>query len=186
MTAILALLLCGCSKKNSDAGGSSTSGSSAASASSATGDGTTAITGQGDADAVKAVSDELANHWLKVPDGWISEYPSQTYIATGKRASAESFYREMKALKFYVNADDLSPSDKLNGVQFDGTCQFDPAPTRVFGDPNAFGPKRWSDWHDSSESVRVQKRNGQWTFASNLGYLLEGAKPGADVAAQLK
>jgi hypothetical protein len=186
LAVMFALMFSACSKSSDTSGSSSTGGPPSASAANAAGDGTSAIAGQGDADAVKAVSDELANHWLKTGDGWISEFPSQTYIATGKRASAESYYRQIKALKFYVDPGELSDSDKLNGVQFAGLCQFDHAPVRTFGDPNAFGPKRWSDWHESDESIRVQKKNGQWSFAGNLGYILEGAKPSADIAAQLK
>ena len=144
------------------------------------------ISGQGDGEAVAFLRQELEKRWLKTPDGWLSEYPAKTYIATGQRAGPESFYRQIKELKFDVEPDDLTESDKLNGIQFRGECRFSHAPKRIYGDPNAFGPLRWSDWTPSNESVRVQKRNGQWSASDGLGYLMSGTKPGEGAVSQLR
>ena len=177
LVVILVLVVGGCSKKESEGG----SGSSAGAASDPA-----VISGKGDAEAVKALGDELAKRWLRTADGWISEYPAQTYLATGKRAGPDSFYREIKELKFVLEASGISESDKLNGVQFRGSATFTQAPTRVYGDPNAFGPKKWSEWKGSFETVNVQKVNGRWSFGSNLGYIVEGEKPAAATVAGLK
>src|SRR5258708_10550705 len=133
--------------------------------------------GRGAREAVKALCEELSRHWLMPPDGWVSEYPAKTYIASGQRAGPESFYRQIKELKFYIQPGQISESDKLNAIQFTGTCEFTNSPARVYGDPNAFGPPKWSDWKPSSETVRIEKRNGKWSFASVLGYLTTGTKP---------
>src|SRR5947207_14653854 len=91
----------GCGKKESAGGGdgksSDTASSGSASASGAatgSGSGVDAPAGQGDSEAVKAVCDELAKHWVKTGDGWVSEFPSQVSLATGKRAGPESYSRQ--------------------------------------------------------------------------------------------
>src|SRR5687767_3547001 len=85
------LALGGCEGDDSETG----DGSSGGSGSSASSGG---IAGHGHGDAVKYLRDELDKRWLKSANGWISEYPSKTFIATGERAGPESFYREIKEL----------------------------------------------------------------------------------------
>jgi hypothetical protein len=167
---------------SSSGGGSPSAGSGSAAALSADG-----IAGQGDKEAVQAVCDELAKHWVKTPDGWVSEFPSQVSIATGKRAGPESYYRQIKALKFTLEAGEVSASDKLNGLSYRGTGQFETAPVRLYNDPNAFGQPRWSEWHDSNESVFVEKKNGKWNIAGTAGgWMVSGEKPSAAALAKIK
>src|SRR5437667_11520606 len=54
----------GCSKTDSGESGSANAGGASAGS----------IPGEGPADSVKAVGAELDKHWLKTPDGWISQY----------------------------------------------------------------------------------------------------------------
>ncbi len=173
---LLAAILGGCSRKDSDGAG----GSSAAA------NDPTVISGKGDAQAVKALAEELAQRWVRAPEGWVSMYPSQTYLATGKRAGPDSFYREMKELKFEVEAGPLSESDKLNGIQYRGTATFSQTPARIYGDPNAFGPAKWSEWKGSFETVSMQKINGRWGFGNAMGYMVTGEKPGAAELGKIK
>ena len=179
------LVLSGCPSKDSSEGQSGAGKSSGSGSASNQNAASNAIVGEGDGDAVKAVSEELAKHWLKTADGWSSEYPAKTYLATGQRAGPESFYRQLKQLKFGVDAEEISESDKLNGIQFRALCQFASTPKRIYGDPNAFGPPRWSDWQSSDESLRVEKRNGKWIFGSG-DFLLSGTKPSESTVGQLK
>lgn len=144
-----------------------------------------AMPAQGDAEAVMAMRQELSRHWVRLPEGWISEYPARIRIATGQRDGPESFYRQIKQLKFDVETREISESDKLNGITFRGSCQFTHAPVRIYGDPNAFGPPRWSDWGASDEAVQMEKRNGKWTFGG-IGYMVTGTQPSAATIATLK
>jgi hypothetical protein len=176
-------LLSGCKDKDST---SNKSGAAANATSSNAAADPTSISGEGDAEAVKAMNEELAKRWTKTQDGWVSEYPSKTYIATGERAGPESFYRQIKELKFQVQPDEISEADKLNGFQFQGTCQFNPSSVRTYNDPNAFGPPRWSDWHTVQGTVHIDKRKGQWLFSGIQGYLVNGTKPDAGTLSKLK
>ena len=178
--ALVLLLTLATSSCNKNDGGGSAGASS--------GNGVDAIAGSGgDRDAVKAVSDELAKRWTKTSDGWISEFPSKVSLLTGQRSGPESYYRQIKALKFDLETNDLSESDKLNGVQFRGHCQFDPAPVRLYNDPNAFGGPTWSEWHPSNESAVVVKKNGKWDVVGEAGgWIVAGAAPAPGVVAQLK
>jgi len=177
------LLIAGCGKKESTDGGSGGGGASAGAANADP----SVISGTGDSDAVKALVDELGKHWLKTADGWVSEYPSRVSMMTGERAGPESFYRQIKALKFSIDNSGLNDSDKLNGVQFEGMAQFENSPIRLFNDPNAFGGPKWSDWHASNESVHMLKKNGQWQMVGTVGgYMVNGTKPSESVVANLK
>jgi hypothetical protein len=180
-------LLAGCGKK--DSGGSSTGGSSANGPSgeaSAGAPGT--IGGTGDPDAVNAANAEIAKHWVSTPDGWISEFPSHVYIATGKRSDAESYYRQLKELKYDIQPGELSDADKLNGLQFYGRCVNRASPMRVFNDPNEFIGKKWTEWKQSGEGMAafvVQKKNGQW-ICDGDSYFVTGTKPSDSTVGQLK
>ena len=189
LASLMILGVSGCKEKESASSSSSTSGGSSSGASSGSGAVTTAdgITGQGEKEAVQAVCDELAKHWVKTPDGFVSEFPSQVSLGTGKRAGPESYYRQIKALKFSLESGEVSESDKLNGVTYRGTGQFETAPVRLFNDPNAFNQPRWSPWHDSNESVFVQKKNGKWNIEGTAGgWIVAGEKPSTAALAKIK
>jgi hypothetical protein len=180
----------GCNKdSSSSSGGSGTaSASSGSGGNGGTASGPDVVSGTGDPDAVKTVQAEIAKRWVYTPDGWLSEFPSHVYIATGKRADAESYYRQLKQLTFEITADDISDSDKLNGVQFRALCQFKTTPMRIYNDPNSFGGKAWSQWQDSqefAEQFRVLKKSGQWSCTGDC-WLINGDKPGSSTIAQLK
>src|SRR5436309_2555419 len=88
---IVALVcLAGCKGKDSStsgrAGEGSTATESGSSGSQANAGTPGSISGEGDAEAVKALTDELKKHWLQTPDGWYSEYPSQVSLLTHQRA----------------------------------------------------------------------------------------------------
>jgi len=177
-------LLCfgGCGKHDAGSGGDSSSADAGAAASGGGGP----LSGTGDPAAVKFLCDELRKHWVATPDGFTSEYPSHVYIATGLRADAESFYRQIKELKFVVETQDLDNADKLNGITYEGYCKFQSSPTRKFNDPNELIGKHWTPWAQSNEeAVRVEKKNGQWSAHSN-SYLVDGTQPTASTLAQLK
>lgn len=185
-TAFLALffaicLSTSCKKSDGTASGSSggSSGTSAAGGISGTGD---------DPAAVAAARDEIAKHWVSTPDGWISEFPSHVYIATGKRSDAESYYRQIKDLKFELESRDLSDSDKLNGVQYRGYCTILSAPIRLYNDPNSFGGKTWSPWKQSdvaTSAFYVEKVKGQWKFSGD-SFAISGTPPTPSTVGQLK
>jgi hypothetical protein len=141
---------------------------------------------KGDPEAVKAVSEELAKHWAKSPNGWTSEYPTKVRLGTGERAGPESFYREVKDLTFNVDSETLSESDKLNGVSFRGECDFNSIPYRIYGDPASFGPPAWSNWQASWETLRIEKRNGKWIMGGNMNSWVNGTKPSPETVAGLK
>jgi hypothetical protein len=178
VTLILASLLCGGCDKHDDSSGGSSGGSASSGP----------ISGTGDAGAVAAVKDEIAKRWLATPDGFVSEYPSHVMIATGKRADAESYYRQIKELKFEIETIEISESDKLNGVQFRGYCHLKSSPMRFYNDPNSFGGKKWSEWKGSDEATAIAaivKKNGKWDFPTD-SFLVTGAKPSESTVAQLK
>lgn len=169
----------GC-KKSSEGGGGGSSSSSA--------DAAGAISGTGDIAAVSATRDEIAKRWVATPDGWVSEFPSHIMIGNGKRADAESYYRQIKELKFEIETREISESDKLNGIQFRGYCTLHTSPLRLYNDPNSFGGKKWSEWRGSDEATSifpVQKKNGQWSFPGD-SFVITGEKPTPATMTQLK
>jgi len=176
------LVVAGCGKSGS--GGASASGGSGA-APSENGN----LYGTGDPDAVNAVYAELTQRWVQTPDGWVSEFPQHVYIATGQRADAASFYRQIKELKFDIQQNDLSDADKLNGYEYNGYVQFRGSPIRTYDDPNSMVSNQWTSWTQSDEggapSFKVYKQNGKWTCDGDC-YLIEGTQPSQDTIAQLK
>jgi hypothetical protein len=183
--ALLLLFAVGCGKKDASGSDAKTSASPAANAGAAASSSDSGA-GQENPEAVAALNEELARRWLRTPDGWISEYPAKTNVFTGERSGPESYYRQIKELKFNVEPNELSDSDKLNGVQFMGLCKFTEAPMRIYGDPNAFGPPHWSEWTPGTEIVRIEKKGGHWLFAGVMGYVVSGTKPNAATVAQLR
>lgn len=142
----------------------------------------------GDAEAVTAVRNELLQRWVQTSDGWISEFPSQVSLMTGKRAGPESYYRELKSLDFEVQPRDVSDADKLNGLTYRGYVEMKSSPMRLFNDPNSFTPKQWSPWKQSEPAVSsfgVRKVKGQWAVYGD-GYPIMGAKPASGTLGQLK
>jgi len=191
----------GCSK--SDSGGSGSANGGGASASS--------IPGEGPADSVKAVGAELDKHWLKTPDGWISQY--HTHDAMDK---AIDVFVEMKDLKFEVaSKDNRSDGDKQNGIEFGTIGSLYASQFRVFApdytsrEPGP--PGKWKDWREPKDPMdfSVFKQNGTWQvgdwekfkpggtfqpgnaelsrreFPSGVG-IWNGAKPDAHTLATLK
>ena len=126
--------------------------------------------------------------WMATPDGLVSEFPSHVFLATGKRSDAESYYRQIKELKYEIETLEISDSDKLNGVQFRGYCHLKSSPMRLYNDPNSFGGKTWSQWKQSDEATAIAaiiKKNGKWDFPTD-SFLVTGAKPSESTVAQLK
>ena len=178
------LLLAGCGKE-SQSEISSSAHSGGASGSKAGNEG---ISGDGDAEAVAAVRNELLRRWALTSDGWISEFPSQVSLMTGKRAGPESYYRQLKSLDFEVQPRDVSDADKLNGLTYRGYVELKSSPMRLFNDPNSFTAKQWSPWKQSEPAVSsfgVRKVKGQWAVYGD-GYPIMGAKPASGTLAQLK
>jgi hypothetical protein len=177
---LLTLCLSTACKKNDGSSGSSGGSANAGDSS--------GISGTGDSDAVAASRDELAKHWVSTPDGWISEFPSKVFLATGKRSGPESYYRQIKELKFEVESRDLSDSDKLNGAQFRGYCTILSAPMRLYNDPNSFGGKTWSPWKQSdvaTSAFYIEKVKGQWKFNGD-SFAIGGTPPAPATISQLK
>lgn len=120
-------------------------------------------------EASDAAFAEIAKHSTKGPDGWT------TALTQGSPYSPDHFVRQYKQIEIgSIDADDLSDSDRLNGVQWRGHITFKPMPAREAGDPGmAFDGMagvnrvkgRWSPWFDCSPTwMQLAKVKGQWQF----------------------
>jgi hypothetical protein len=139
-------------------------------------------TGKEAADTVMA---EIKNHWAMGPDGWI------TARISGSPAAPDHFIRELREITVAdVQADDVSDSDKLNGVDWSGSVTFKQTSCREAGDPGialdglstpAVNRQRgqWCQWVDwQPEPVHLQRTKGQWQVNSDT-WLLRGTLPAA-------
>lgn len=169
------------------------------------------IPGEGPANSVKAVGAELDKHWLKTPDGWISEY----HIRDAMNKEIDVFV-ELKEPKFEVGSKSTSTdADKQRGVEFGtmGSLYFTQfrvfAPDYTSREPGA--PGKWSSWREprSGTDFSVFQQKGTWQVGvwaafkqggsfqpGNPGLaggdagrdvgIFNGAKPDASALAKLK
>ena len=87
--------------------------------------------------------------------------------------------------------DDLSESDRMNGLEWAGEVRFKETPCREAGDQgvvldgmaniSVFRQRgRWSQWIDfQPEALRLQKAKGQWQIPPDT-WMLRGNIPGAE------
>ena len=170
---LFSLGLTGCGK-------SSSSDSGTPAAAPATGN----MTGTGK-EAADAVMAEIKNHWASNADGWI------TARVSGSAYAPDHFLRELREITVAdVQPDDLSDSDKLNGIDWSGSVTFKQTPAREAGDPGMAldglsNPSvnrqkgQWCQWVDwQPDPVRIQKTKGQWQIDEDT-WLLRGTLPAA-------
>jgi hypothetical protein len=151
--------------------GKSSSGSS---------EGTAVISSSGaDREALIAAISELQRHWLKRPDGWT------TAVISGSAYSPERYLRQCRALVIdQVQPTDLSESDKLNGLEWQGSATLKPTSCREAGGDGgivldgmgSFGPNRergqWSPWVDFTPGpMRLEKTKDGWQYQWDGSYL---------------
>ena len=135
-------------------------------------------------EAADFAQSEVAKHWAKAPDGWV------TARTTGTSFAADHYIREIREITVdEVKPYDLSDGDKLNGFEWAGEVTYKKAPVREAGDPgyllegkegaNFTRPKgQWSQWVDHQpEAVQVQKVKGTWQAHEDT-WLLRGKMPG--------
>ena len=89
-----------------------------------------------------------------------------------------------------VYAQEISESDRMNGVEWVGQISFQKTPSREAGDPGiAFDGMadinlrrqkgQWTQWVDYlPEAVRAQKVKGQWQIEQDT-WLMRGKQPTA-------
>jgi hypothetical protein len=129
---------------------------------------------------------EVKKHWIKGSEGWI------TARTTGTSFAPIRFLRQFRELTVEnVRSDDLSESDKMNGLEWAGEVRFKQAPCREAGDQGivldgVMGANvnrqrgRWSQWIDfEPEPLPIQKVKGNWQ-ANPDTWLLRGTLPGAE------
>jgi len=129
---------------------------------------------------------EVKKHWTKQSDGWI------TARNTGSSFAPVRFLRQCRELTVEgVRMDDLTESDRMNGLEWAGEVRFKETPCREAGDQgvvldgmaniSVFRQRgRWSQWIDfQPEALRLQKAKGQWQIPPDT-WLLRGNIPGAE------
>jgi hypothetical protein len=129
---------------------------------------------------------EVKKHWTKQSDGWI------TARNTGSSFAPVRFLRQCRELTVEgVRMDDLTESDRMNGLEWAGEVRFKETPCREAGDQgvvldgmaniSVFRQRgRWSQWIDfQPEALRLQKAKGQWQIPPDT-WLLRGNVPGAE------
>ena len=129
---------------------------------------------------------EVKKHWIKQSEGWI------TARNTGSSFAPIRFLRQCRELTVEgVRMDDLTESDKMNGLEWAGEVKFKETPCREAGDQgvvldgmaniSVFRQRgRWSQWIDfQPEALRLQKAKGQWQIPPDT-WLLRGNVPGAE------
>ena len=139
-----------------------------------------------DKEAQAAVMAEIQKRYTKSGDGWITARTSGAPIAP------DHYLRELKQIAIHGSGpDDLSDSDKLNGVEWAGDVSFEKTPIREAGDPGivaeasgnvmAQRPRgQWSQWIDYDlQPIHVQKVKGQWHVDTDT-FLLSGEMPAAN------
>ena len=129
---------------------------------------------------------EVKKHWTKQSEGWITARNSGSSFAPIR------FLRQCRELNVEgVRTDDLSESDRMNGLEWAGEVRFKETPCREVGDQgvlldgmasiSVFRQRgRWTQWVDfQPEPVRIQKVNGNWQVQQDT-WFLRGQLPGAD------
>jgi hypothetical protein len=176
---IVSFSLPGCGKSSSSNTSSSTS-SAGADGGAAPG----ALTGT-NKDAADAVMAEIKNHWVSAPDGWV------TARTTGSAYAPDHFLRELREITIAdVQPNDVTDSDKLNGIDWAGSVTFKPSPCREAGDPGMAldglsNPSvdrvrgQWCQWVDwQPDPVTIYRAKGQWQIDQDT-WLLRGTAPAA-------
>ena len=129
---------------------------------------------------------EVKKHWIKQSDGWV------TARNAGSSFAPVRFLRQCRELTVEgVRMDDLTESDRMNGLEWAGEVKFKETPCREAGDQgvvldgmaniSVFRQRgRWSQWIDfQPEALRLQKAKGQWQIPPDT-WLLRGNIPGAE------
>jgi hypothetical protein len=146
------------------------------------------MTGTGK-EAADVVMTEIKAHWVAGPEGWI------TARTTGSAYAPDHYVRQLREITVVdVQPDQLSDSDKLNGVDWIGSVIFKQSSCREAGDPgmalegisnHVVSRQRgqWSEWVDwQPDPVRLQRIKGQWQIDKDT-WLLRGTLPaGQDFA----
>jgi hypothetical protein len=171
VVSLLAIIFVGCTKSDSDSSGSSGNSSGGAKISKA------------ESEARDAAMTEVNKRWAKAADGWI------TAKFTGTSFAGEHYLREAREIAIEgVQVEDLTESDKLNGIEWAGKIQFKSTPCREAGDSGMVlegmgglminRPRgKWSQWLDMTpEAIRMLKVKGQWKAHEDT-WLLRGTMP---------
>jgi len=134
-------------------------------------------------EARQAAQTELDKHWTKTADGYVtardigSSFAPFRYVRQAKDISIDS-----------ISPDEVTDTDKLNGIEWAGEATFKSTPVREAGESGPvldgmanqtiMRPRgRWSQWLDyQPESIRLQKVKGQWQIQNDT-WLLRGTKP---------
>jgi hypothetical protein len=138
-----------------------------------------------DEQAVDFIRAQLAEHWIKGPDGWTTEL--QQYNVLGELMPDRTpivLYRQYRELSFSLTPDSLTEAQKLNGADYRGVAAFKDSPVRYFQTEATYeGPQGWGNWRDGGTfgaTLGVERRNGQWLVSDSD--LFAGIKPNpADV-----
>lgn len=131
------------------------------------------------ADFVRA---KLAEHWVKGPDGWITQFQARNAL-TGQLMPDRQpniLYQQVRQLSFKIASDFVTEAMKLNGTDYRVSANFDDSPSRFYQiEADYQGPQGWSNWQDHWSMVAVQlaveRRNGKWLISDSN--LFEGVRP---------
>ena len=137
-------------------------------------------------EAQSAAFAEIQKHWTKGPDGWT------TSRISGSPYAPDHYVRQVRDFSVQeVQSFDLSDSDRLNGLEWEGQVNFKSAPCREAGDPGlvlegivslSINRQRgkWTQWVDfQPDPIRLHKMKGQWQAMQDT-WLLRGSMPTAD------
>ncbi|HEY8665865.1 MAG TPA: hypothetical protein VIL86_04325 [Tepidisphaeraceae bacterium] len=176
---MLVLLSAGCGKsESSNSGSSGGSGGGGAPSGSAHASGV-------ERDAEAAMMAEIKKHWSKSADGWTSAF------TTGFSNSPDHFLRQFKEIMVdRIDVDEVTETDKLNGIEWTGMIWFKDEPCREAGDQGIMldgmsnlgasvnrNPGRWTQYVEyQPEPLRVSKVKGKWEVHQDT-MLLHGKIP---------
>lgn len=130
--------------------------------------------------AADAFLAKLQEHWVKAPDGWITEY--QQYNMLGQVMPGQVpdlHFHQFREFKFTVTPEELTDAMKLNGTDYRGSVKFEGCPERYYREEQTWeGPKGWGQWKDGNPEwagLAIERRKGQWITSDSD--LFRGVKP---------
>ncbi len=131
--------------------------------------------------AADFVSAKLAEHWVKGPDGWTTQFQQRNVMGQlMPDRQPNMLYQQVRQLSFTIAPDNVTEAMKLNGTDYRVSANFKKSPVRFYQlEADYQGPQGWSNWEDhwsmTSVQIVVERRNGKWLISDSN--LFEGVKP---------
>jgi len=131
--------------------------------------------------AAVLVRAKLDSHWVRHPDGWITQVQLRTLGGdVVDDETPDPLYLQYRELTFKVKPEVLSEAQRLNGIDYRCRVSFENTPERVFHPLLPEGwqvhPVGWAEWKMGFlGSLAVERRNGRWGISDSP--LFSGRKP---------